>query len=172
MLKRACICVAILSFLVVMGLPLAQASTERRIKVNVPFDFYMRDRVLSAGEYEVREIATGILVRSADGSEQLIALTRDAAAQGRQAAGARLVFHRYGDQSFLAAAWMDESNGHQWRRVIVEKPFGHDLDSAKSLNQQLLKVANERQIYRIDHYLRCVFLKSPILYHYIEFITI
>ena len=112
MLKRACICVAILSFLVVMGLPLAQASTERRIKVNVPFDFYMRDRVLSAGEYEVREIATGILVRSADGSEQLIALTRDAAAQGRQAAGARLVFHRYGDQSFLAAAWMDESNGH------------------------------------------------------------
>ena len=53
MLKRACICVAILSFLVVMGLPLAQASTERRIKVNVPFDFYMRDRVLSAGEYEL-----------------------------------------------------------------------------------------------------------------------
>ena len=48
---------------------------------------------------------------------------------------------------------MDESNGHQWRRVIVEKPFGHDLDSAKALNQQLLKVANERQIYRIDHYL-------------------
>src|SRR5947208_5674840 len=48
---------------------------------------------------------------------------------------------------------MDESNGHQWRWVIVEKPFGHDLDSAKSLNQQLLKVANERQIYRIDHYL-------------------
>jgi len=47
---------------------------------------------------------------------------------------------------------MSEENGH-WRRVIVEKPFGHDLDSAKALNQQLLKVASERQIYRIDHYL-------------------
>ena len=47
---------------------------------------------------------------------------------------------------------MKEENGH-WRRVIVEKPFGHDLDSAKVLNQQLLKVAQECQIYRIDHYL-------------------
>jgi glucose-6-phosphate 1-dehydrogenase len=47
---------------------------------------------------------------------------------------------------------MAEENGH-WRRVIIEKPFGHDLDSAKALNQQLLKVVSERQIYRIDHYL-------------------
>jgi glucose-6-phosphate 1-dehydrogenase len=47
---------------------------------------------------------------------------------------------------------MKEENSH-WRRVIIEKPFGHDLDSAKALNQQLLKVASERQIYRIDHYL-------------------
>src|SRR5205807_9957723 len=56
-------------------------------------------------------------------------------------------------EHLAAGGLMDESKGHQWRRVIVEKPFGHDLDSAKSLNQQLLKVANERQIYRIDHYL-------------------
>jgi glucose-6-phosphate 1-dehydrogenase len=47
---------------------------------------------------------------------------------------------------------MTETNG-QWRRVIIEKPFGHDLDSARALNQQLLKVASEHQIYRIDHYL-------------------
>ena len=47
---------------------------------------------------------------------------------------------------------MHEENGH-WRRVIIEKPFGHDLDSAKALNKQLLKVASECQIYRIDHYL-------------------
>src|SRR6202023_330260 len=43
-------------------------------------------------------------------------------------------------------------NDH-WRRVVIEKPFGHDLDSAKALNQQLLSVVSERQIYRIDHYL-------------------
>jgi len=40
-----------------------------------------------------------------------------------------------------------------WRRVIVEKPFGRDLDSARTLNTQLLQVVNEKQIYRIDHYL-------------------
>jgi glucose-6-phosphate 1-dehydrogenase len=47
---------------------------------------------------------------------------------------------------------MQEENSH-WRRVIIEKPFGHDLDSARALNKHLLKVVAEHQIYRIDHYL-------------------
>ena len=44
-------------------------------------------------------------------------------------------------------------NGVTWRRTIVEKPFGHDLDSAKALNRRLLETFDEEQIYRIDHYL-------------------
>ncbi len=40
-----------------------------------------------------------------------------------------------------------------WRRVVIEKPFGTDLESAHSLNEQIHKALNERQIYRIDHYL-------------------
>lgn len=40
-----------------------------------------------------------------------------------------------------------------WRRVIVEKPFGHDLKSAIDLNRQILQYWSEEQIYRIDHYL-------------------
>jgi glucose-6-phosphate 1-dehydrogenase len=40
-----------------------------------------------------------------------------------------------------------------WRRVIVEKPFGHDLASAVELSRELLKHWREDQIYRIDHYL-------------------
>jgi len=40
-----------------------------------------------------------------------------------------------------------------WRRVIVEKPFGEDLESARTLNGELHHFVNERQIYRIDHYL-------------------
>ncbi len=40
-----------------------------------------------------------------------------------------------------------------WSRVVVEKPFGHDLPSALELNRQLSSVLDERQIYRIDHYL-------------------
>src|SRR5687768_165374 len=45
-----------------------------------------------------------------------------------------------------------EENGH-WRRFIFEKPFGHDLPSAQKLNSDLLKILDEKQIYRIDHYL-------------------
>ncbi|HXY15816.1 MAG TPA: glucose-6-phosphate dehydrogenase [Terriglobales bacterium] len=53
----------------------------------------------------------------------------------------------------LAGAELMREENTQWRRVIIEKPFGHDLESARQLNQQLLRVASERQIYRIDHYL-------------------
>lgn len=40
-----------------------------------------------------------------------------------------------------------------WKRLIVEKPFGTNLESARKLNQQLLKYFPEQHIYRIDHYL-------------------
>src|SRR5687768_13871262 len=50
-----------------------------------------------------------------------------------------------------AAGLTDETIG--WRRVIVEKPFGYDLDSARALNAQLASALRESQIYRIDHYL-------------------
>ena len=50
------------------------------------------------------------------------------------------------------AGFLTEDSQH-WRRVIIEKPFGRDLDSARALNQQIQKVIDEKQIYRIDHYL-------------------
>jgi glucose-6-phosphate 1-dehydrogenase len=49
------------------------------------------------------------------------------------------------------AALMDDTKG--FRRLIVEKPFGHDLASARALNACLLKYLKEEQIYRIDHFL-------------------
>ena len=44
-----------------------------------------------------------------------------------------------------------EENG--WRRVVIEKPFGWDLQSAQALNQDISEVFREDQVYRIDHYL-------------------
>ncbi len=44
-------------------------------------------------------------------------------------------------------------NRKGWTRIIVEKPFGHDLASAHELNRQVAKVFREEQVYRIDHYL-------------------
>jgi glucose-6-phosphate 1-dehydrogenase len=46
-----------------------------------------------------------------------------------------------------------ETHGGGWRRIIIEKPFGRDLDSAKKLNREVLRVFRESQVYRIDHYL-------------------
>jgi glucose-6-phosphate 1-dehydrogenase len=40
-----------------------------------------------------------------------------------------------------------------WRRVVVEKPFGHDADSAEKLNARILKTLEESQVYRMDHFL-------------------
>ena len=50
-----------------------------------------------------------------------------------------------------AADMVSEKRG--WRRIVIEKPFGHDLPSARALNKAVYDVLDESQIYRIDHYL-------------------
>jgi len=45
------------------------------------------------------------------------------------------------------------AEGDQWRRIVVEKPFGHDGQSAAKLNQVIHSVFKEKQVFRIDHYL-------------------
>ena len=52
----------------------------------------------------------------------------------------------------LGRAGLAKEDGH-WTRIVVEKPFGHDLESAKALNASMAKVFEEHQVYRIDHYL-------------------
>jgi len=53
--------------------------------------------------------------------------------------------------NLAAVGFSNESQG--WKRMIVEKPFGTDLKTAKNLNAKLLTCFDEQQIYRIDHYL-------------------
>jgi len=53
----------------------------------------------------------------------------------------------------LGAAGLAREENGQWRRVVIEKPFGRDLQSARALNTEIKQVLDERQIYRIDHYL-------------------
>ncbi len=55
--------------------------------------------------------------------------------------------------SNLGKAGLMKCGEDHWRRLVVEKPFGHDLASAQALDKSLLDVAKESQIYRIDHYL-------------------
>lgn len=53
----------------------------------------------------------------------------------------------------LGEAGLTQEEEGAWRRVIIEKPFGHDLPSAEALNRDILTVLREDQIFRIDHFL-------------------
>lgn len=53
----------------------------------------------------------------------------------------------------LGAAGLTNQEANRWRRVVIEKPFGQDLPSAIALNRALGDALDEKQIYRIDHYL-------------------
>jgi glucose-6-phosphate 1-dehydrogenase len=53
----------------------------------------------------------------------------------------------------LARTGLAAQNGDQWRRVVIEKPFGHDLRSAQELNEIVNDVFPEESVFRIDHYL-------------------
>jgi glucose-6-phosphate 1-dehydrogenase len=58
-----------------------------------------------------------------------------------------------GDHGMAQPDVRGEGDHEPWVRVIIEKPFGHDLESAKALNDEVNKVFHEDQIFRIDHYL-------------------
>jgi glucose-6-phosphate 1-dehydrogenase len=77
----------------------------------------------------------------------------------RQTGGNRLFYLATPPDAFAPIArelgrtgMLSQHNG-TWRRLVIEKPFGTDLASAKALNAELLGIVDEHQIYRIDHYL-------------------
>ncbi len=76
-----------------------------------------------------------------------------------ETSGNRLFYLAVADRYFapsvagLAAARLMSEKDGRWRRVVIEKPFGHDLASARSLNAMILRHLRESQIYRIDHFL-------------------
>jgi glucose-6-phosphate 1-dehydrogenase len=92
---------------------------------------------------------------SPDDFERLEALTRETEA-GRSAG--RLYYlstppKLYADIVAMLGKTGMQSESDGWRRIIIEKPFGRDLSSARELNDQVHAVFAEDQIYRIDHYL-------------------
>ena len=62
------------------------------------------------------------------------------------------VVERLGHAGLLDEALQDGKPQH-WRRVVIEKPFGHSLDSARELNARIGREMREEQTYRIDHFL-------------------
>src|SRR5437762_8961184 len=60
----------------------------------------------------------------------------------------------------------DCGDGKNWVRIIIEKPFGHDLESARQLNDEVNKVFDENQIFRIDHYLGKETVKNILVFRF------
>jgi glucose-6-phosphate 1-dehydrogenase len=93
------------------------------------------------------------------GSYQRLGAQLAAMEKTEPTAGNRLFYLAVADRFFgtvvdqLGAAGLVKEDGHAWRRVVIEKPFGHDLASARALNARVLKTLNESQIYRMDHFL-------------------
>jgi len=77
--------------------------------------------------------------------------------QTRQTAGNALFYLSLQPSQYAAAALglggAGLGKGTGWRRLVVEKPFGHDLASARELSGQIHQVFDESEVYRIDHYL-------------------
>ena len=88
-----------------------------------------------------------------------IATALDQAATRRGTRGNALFYLAVADRMFgpivdqLAAAGLTREQAGAWRRVIIEKPFGHDVASAKALNAHIARSMNEAQVFRIDHFL-------------------
>jgi glucose-6-phosphate 1-dehydrogenase len=117
-----------------------------------PFDAAAWDLVASrithfAGDFT----ASDTYVRLADLLEKTAA--------GRQTRGNVVFYLAVASQLFgtiverLGEAGLAAEKDGAWRRVIIEKPFGSDLASARALNAQILKVLRESQVYRMDHFL-------------------
>jgi glucose-6-phosphate 1-dehydrogenase len=64
------------------------------------------------------------------------------------------------------AGLLHAANGAGWQRIVVEKPFGHDLASARQLNAELIRFASEPQVFRIDHYLGKETVQNILLFRF------
>jgi len=116
-------------------------SRSHFMKINIPFDFAIRDETLPAGEYVVTRASSVkpevLLIRSVKGGTDVYVLTSNVRAKTGQSES-RLVFRRYGDQYFLAQVWVAEDNlGRELptshRQRIMEREMARNTSKRQPL---------------------------------------
>jgi hypothetical protein len=107
-MKKQSYTVLVIAALLATVFTSAQAQPDRLIAASVPFNFVIKERALSAGEYVFSLVQFGgsdaVKIQSADGHITAFVPTRSAKAKASQAE-AKLVFNHYGDQYFLSQVW-------------------------------------------------------------------
>jgi glucose-6-phosphate 1-dehydrogenase len=124
----------------------------------------MEDAVREHGRDEFRqdvwdELAVGMRYVATDfaseGGEDAVAQQLTELDEERGTAGNRLYYFAVPPSaiSMIVREIGERRSAEGWTRLIIEKPFGHDLASAQALNEQLAEHFSEHEIFRIDHYL-------------------
>jgi hypothetical protein len=145
MRKRICLSLMALSFLISLAtVSPAYAGSVDGIKTQVPFDFYVGDKLVPAGEHAVRSL-TGdeAALRIGNGRQSAIVMTNYARGRGDGEGRPRLVFHKYGDQYFLAAVWGADNTGRTLRESKLERRLRKETQTARGH-------ASEMEIVTID----------------------
>lgn len=149
MKRRSCMSFLALSLLVSLAAIPASAQVPGRMRADIPFDFYVGGKLLPAGKYNVERDAAGrntLRVRRADGDETTFALTIGVQGKQSQPDTPRLIFHRYGDQIFLAQVWESQRAGHTLVESKRERSLRKELRasgvaSARQAGPEVLVVA-------------------------------
>ncbi len=85
---------------------LGQSRSSHKIQADIPFDFMVKETTFPAGTYTVSTLTPDVLlIRSLDGHESGVVMTRDVQESLTPPDETKLVFNRYGDQYFLAQVW-------------------------------------------------------------------
>ena len=143
MRKRFCVSLMAMSVIVSLAaVAPAYAKSVDGVRAQIPFDFYVGDRLVAAGEHAVKTLSDDeATLRIGNSRQSATVLT--ISARGRAERGARLVFHKYGDQYFLAAVWGADSNGRTLRESKRERQLRKETLAARGL-------AAEPEIVTID----------------------
>lgn len=144
---------------------------SRQDKAHEDFRADMRQAIEQFSRYAPVEpavwdsFAEGLFYQPADFGDlecyRLLGKLLEKVEKGRGTSGNRIfylatpptVFSTIADMLGKSGLVTPDATGERWTRIVVEKPFGRDLESAQALNRDLLKTFREDQIYRIDHYL-------------------
>ena len=112
----------------------ANGQVSTFVTADIPFDFIVANKTLRAGKYTVTEASTnGLRIRGRDAESSAMRLT-NAITEKSKKRNARMVFHRYGQQYFLAEVWSGESYGHQLLKSSKERHLREELASKASTN--------------------------------------
>lgn len=143
MRKRACI--SLLAFsLVVSALAVSPASAKSgmELRAQVPFDYHVGDRVIPAGRCAVTTTNNdgSVLSIRSEGGEVALALTNGKQAKSGKSSP-RLVFHKYGDQYFLAAVWSADEMGRTLPESDSERTARRGREVAGNARVEVVTVA-------------------------------